>query len=335
MADRYAPVALTAAVTGGDVFASQSPHIPIGSEAIAEEAVQAAQAGASCVHVHAREPHTGEPTGSAEMVAEIVAAIRRRCDVVVSVTTGGAPSMTEDERFAGVAAARPEIATFNLGTMNYEGYPTPARWPSTQHDWERRTLEASGDVVILNTLRMLRRLAGLCRELHVTPELEVYDLGHLSMARFLLDEGTLEPPVRVQLVLGVLGGAGNTLEELFMLKQAAERILGADMCAIGVAATGFPMEFRHCAVALGWGMDCRVGMEDNLRVRRDRQAKSNAELVEVAIGLADTLARPVMTPAQLRAILGPWYQPPGPDGAADTPPDAAETQRPGRAAEPR
>jgi len=309
MRDRYAPIALTAAVTGGDVFASQSPHIPKGVEEIVAAAVGAAAAGASCVHVHAREPVTGEPTGSGELVAEIVAGIRAQCDVVISVTTGGAPGMSVDERFAGVVAARPEIATFNLGTMNYEGHPTRERWPHVEHEWEREALDASGEVVVFNTLGTLRRLAGICRELHITPELEVYDLGHLSMARFLLDEGTLEPPVRVQFVLGVLGGAGNSLDELFLLAQAAQRILGADAGAVGVAATGFPMEFRHCAVALSWGMDCRVGLEDSLRVRRERRAATNAELVEVVIGLADALARPILTPSALRASLGPWFAP--------------------------
>jgi uncharacterized protein (DUF849 family) len=305
MRDRYDPVAITAAVTGGDVLPSQSPAIPRGSAAIVEEAVRAARAGAACVHVHGRYTD-GRPTGSGEILAEIAAGIREQCDVVVNITTGGTLGMSVEERLEGVCAAHPDIATFNLGTMNYELFPNPHRLPEVQTDWEREIVGSSGEGVFLNTLSTLRRCAAIFRDLGITPELEVYDLGHLSTARFLLDEGTLEPPVRVQLVLGIFGGAGKTLEELFLLKQSAERILGPDLGCLGVAAVGFPMEFRHAAVALSWGMDCRVGLEDNLRVRRDRRAESNAELVEVVVQLADLVGRPLMTPDQLRTSLGPW-----------------------------
>jgi uncharacterized protein (DUF849 family) len=306
---RYEPIVLTAAVTGGDVFKSQSPAIPAGAEAIIAEAVRAAEAGAACVHLHAREAGDGRPTGSPELFAEIAAGIRERSDVVISFTTGGSPSMSTEERFGSLAAGRPDIATFNLGTMNYEGFPTPARWPAVEHDWERQALEQSGTVVFHNTLANMRELAGICRELGITPELEAYDIGHLSMARFLLDEGTLEGPVRLQLVLGVLGGADNALETLFAMREAAIRILGSDLESLGVAATGYPMQFRHAAAALGLGMHCRVGLEDSLRVRRDRQATSNAELVAVVVQLAELLGRPLSTPAQLRAELGPWTRP--------------------------
>jgi uncharacterized protein (DUF849 family) len=302
---RYDPIVLTAAVTGGDVLPSQSPHIPCGAQAIAAEAVAAARAGATCVHVHARE-EDGRPSGSPALFAEVVDRVRAEVDVVVNISTGGAPGMTVDERLGGLGATSAEVATFNLGTMNYEGFPTPDRWPQVRSDWERSVLEASGDGTFVNTLATLRQFAGRAKEVGMTPELEAYDLGHLSMARFLIDEGTLEPPVRVQLVLGILGGADNALEDLFLLKAAAERILGDDLGALGVAAVGYPMQFRHAAVALSCGMDCRVGLEDNLRVTRDRQAESNAELVDAAVRLAEIVGRPIATPDQLRASLGPW-----------------------------
>lgn len=307
MRAKYEPCVLTAAVTGGDVLPSQSPHIPCGPEAIVEEAVAAAEAGATCVHVHARELD-GRPTGDPVMFTEIVSGIRDRSDVVVNISTGGTPGMPEDERLAGIRAARPDIATLNLGTMNYEGFPTASRLPAVQHDWERAVLAQSGKGVFTNTLGTMRRFAQAFREAGVTPELEAYDLGHIAMARFLLDEGTLEGPVRLQLVLGVLGGAGNALDDLFTLAQAAQRILGSDLASISVAATGFPGEFRHVATALSWGLDCRVGLEDNLRVRRDQQAKSNADLVQVATQLADLVSRPIATPDSLRGELGPWYR---------------------------
>lgn len=306
MRGRYDPIVLTAAITGGDVFRSQSPHIPCGAEAIVAEALRAAEAGAACIHVHAREELDGRPTGSPELFSEIADGIRAGSDAVISFTTGGSPGMSESERLASLAAGRPEIATFNLGTMNYEGFPTPSRWPAVEHEWERASLEQSGEVVFVNTLGQMRRLAATCRELGITPELEAYDMGHLSMARFLLDEGTLESPVRLQLVLGVLGGADNSLETMFAMREAAIRILGSDLESLSVAATGYPMQFRHVAAALGLGMSCRVGLEDSLRVRRDRKATSNAELVAVAVELAELLGRPLATPAELRAQLGPW-----------------------------
>jgi uncharacterized protein (DUF849 family) len=303
--DRYRPSALTAAVTGGDVLPSQSLHIPRGAAQIAEAAVGAAEAGATSVHLHARTDD-GRPSADPSLFSEIAAEIRERSDVVLNVTTGGALGMSVEDRLAGVVAVRPDIATFNLGTMNSEGFPVPARWPKVESDWEREVLEGSGHGTFVNTLAMLREFATVARDLGVTPELEAYDLGQLSMARFLIDEGTLEPPVRVQLVLGVLGGAGNALEDLFVLRDRAMRILGDDLADLGVAGLGFPAQFRHAAVALAAGMDCRVGLEDNLRLKRDRPAVSNAELVGVAVTLADGVGRPIATPDELRARLTRW-----------------------------
>ncbi|WP_010314601.1 3-keto-5-aminohexanoate cleavage protein [Saccharopolyspora spinosa] len=305
MSDRYRSSALTAAVTGGDVLPSQSPYLPRGAEQIATDALTAAEAGASSVHLHARDD-SGRPSASPTLFEEIVSAIRASSDVVINVTTGGSPGMSLDERLAGMRAARPDIATFNLGTMNYEGYPTPARWPRVEADWERELLEKSGQGVFINTLSMLRECAAACRDVGATPELEAYDLGHIAMARFLIDEGTLAPPVRIQCVLGVLGGAGNAIEDLFVLRDRALHVLGDDLADFGVAAVGYPTQFRHAAVALALGMDCRVGMEDNLRLRRDRQARSNAELVEVAVDLADRLARPIASATELRSRLTKW-----------------------------
>ena len=302
---RYEASVLTAAITGGDVLPSQSPHIPCGADAIVAEAVAAAQAGATCIHIHARDDE-GRPSADPALFEEIVSGIRDQTDVVVNISTGGAPGMSLDERLAGARRAQPEIATLNLGTMNYEGFPNRERWPEVASDWEREVLEASGDGVFVNTLNMLRQFASTLRELRITPELEAYDLSHIAMARFLVDEGALEPPIRLQLVLGVLGGAGNAPRDLHLLVDAAERILGDELGSVAVAGLGFPMQFRHAAIAFSSGLDCRVGLEDNIRLRRDAQATSNAELVGVAIDLADRVARPIMTPAALREELGPW-----------------------------
>ena len=303
--DRYRPSALTAAVTGGDVLPSQSEFIPKGAAAIAAEAAAAAEVGATSVHIHARDDD-GRPSGDPALFTEIVERVRAQCDVVINITTGGAPGMNVEERLAGVRAVKPDIATFNLGTMNYEGFPDPSRWPAVEDDWERDVLGKAGDGTFVNTLSMLREFAAAAREAGVTPELEAYDLGHLSMARFLIDEGTLEPPVRVQLVLGVLGGADNKIEDLFALRQRAREILGEDLADLGVAGLGYPMQLRHAAVGLALGMDCRVGLEDSIRVSRKRLAESNRDLVEAATGLAGLVGRPIATPTELRKRLTPW-----------------------------
>jgi uncharacterized protein (DUF849 family) len=308
MLDRYQPIALTAAITGGDVLPSQSPHIPRGVDQIVKEAVAAANAGATSIHLHARDAD-GRPTAAANVFAAITAGIREQCEVVLNITTGGSPNMSDDERIQGVVAGAPEIATLNLGSMNYVGFPNRERWPAVKTDWERALLDEADSTVFKNTLRSIRHFAAVLKQHRITPELEVYDVGHIGMARFLIDEGTLEPPIRMQLVLGVLGGAGNSLDELVLMRRAAEHLLGHDLGRLGVAATGFPTQFRHVAVAMAWGMDCRVGMEDNLRIERDRQATSNAEHVERAIAISKLVARPVMTPDELRSSLGPWSKP--------------------------
>jgi uncharacterized protein (DUF849 family) len=299
---RYSPSVITAAVTGGDVLPSQSPAIPRGAQQIAAEAVAAGRAGAAAVHLHARDS-AGRPSSDPEIWKEIGETIRAQSDVVINVTTGGSPGMTIEQRLSGVLAIKPELATLNLGTMNYEGFPDPARWPKVESQWERDVLEQSGSGTFVNTLSTLRHVTGILTELGVIPELEAYDLGHLSMARFLIDEGTLRPPVRVQLVLGVLGGASAALEELFVLRERAHTILGTELATLSVAGLGYPAQLRHAAVALSLGMDCRVGMEDNLRVRRDRRAQSNAELVEVAARLAEAVGRPLASSQDLRAQL--------------------------------
>ncbi len=303
---KYDSIAITAAVTGGDVLPSQSPALPCRVEDVIAQSVAAVEAGAAVIHLHARDDD-GRPSADKARFVDMVQGIRDQVDAVISISTGGSPHMTAEERLAGALVTSPELATFNLGTMNYEGYPDPARWPAVNHAWEREILEQSGTVVFKNTLAMLRDFAGQFREQGITPELEIYDMSHLGMARYLIDSGVLEAPVRVQFVLGVLGGAGNDLEDLFHLNATARRVLGDDLGVVGVAATGYPMQFRHAALAAGMGLDVRVGLEDSLRVTRAEKAGSNAELVEVAAQLITLQGRALQTPDEVRADLGPWW----------------------------
>ncbi len=304
--NKYDSVAITAAVTGGDVLPSQSPALPCTVEDVISQSVAAVQAGASVIHLHAREDD-GRPSADQARFIEMVQGIRNQTDAVISISTGGSPSMTAEERLAGAIVTDPELATFNLGTMNYEGYPDRAWWPKVQHSWEQEILEKSGTVIFKNTLSMLRDFAGTFKDKGITPELEVYDMSHIGMARYLLDAGVLEAPVRIQFVLGVLGGAGNDLEDLFHLYTTAQRVLGNDLGVVGVAATGYPLQFRHAALAAGLGLDVRVGLEDSLRLTRKEKATSNADLVEVAAQLVTLQGRGIQTPDEVRAGLGPWW----------------------------
>jgi uncharacterized protein (DUF849 family) len=302
---RYDSVALTAAVTGGDVLPSQSSGIPATPQAIAADAVKAAAAGATCVHLHARD-HEGKPTGNGAIFKEIVESIRAERDIVINITTGGSLDMSAAERLAGMTEARPEIATLNVASMTIESFPDISRHPQVERGWEREVLAASGNNLFKNTLSMVRDFAAAMQENSVTPEVEAYDMGHIALTRFLLDEGTLEPPIRLQLVLGVMGGADSSLETLLAMKAAVERIVGLDDVVLGVASMGFPTQFRGAAAALSLGLDFRVGMEDNLRIERDQMARGNADPVEKARALAATLSRKIQTPAEMRASLGPW-----------------------------
>jgi uncharacterized protein (DUF849 family) len=314
--DRYSASVLTAAITGGDILPSQSEHLPRGVEAIVAEAIASGEAGATVVHLHGRDDE-GRPSADPVLLSEIAAGIRERSDVVINFSTGGSPGMTEAERLRSLEAARPDLGTLNLGTMNYELFPDPARWPDVRTDWERAVVEQSGNGTFVNTLASLRRFAAAFRDLGVAPELEAYDVGHIAMARQLIDEGTLRPPVRVQLVLGVLGGAPNAIETMIALRGEALRILGDDLAGLGVAATGYPMQLRCVATGLALGMDVRVGMEDSLRVTRTRRAESNVEFVQAARRLADTLGRPIAGREQLEEYLEAARQESGAAAAVD------------------
>lgn len=305
--DKYEPVVLTVAVTGGDVLPSQSPAIPVGASAIAEDAIRAAAAGATCVHLHARRPD-GRPTGDADTFRAIVERIRAECDVVINITTGGSVEMSIDERLQGVSAVSPEIGTLNVASMSMEGFPDPARHPAVNTAWEQEVLSRAGTNVFVNTLAMVRGVAAAMRDLAVTPEVEAYDAGHIGLTRLLLDEGALETPLRMQLVLGVLGGADSSLETMIAMRDCIDRLIGLEHVELSVAAMGYPNQFRSAAAAMSLGLDFRVGMEDNLRVERKRLADSNVDHVAKALLMAQALDRPIKTPAELRAELGPWYR---------------------------
>ena len=299
---------ITAAVTGGDIVPSQGLYLPITPEEIADEAVRSAEAGAAVVHVHARNPENGEPTSDLSIFEQILTSIKKRTDAVVCITTGGNPTMTLEERLRILPTFQPEMATFNMGTMNYSLHfiaeSFARRGKSFTHSWEKEYLEASKDAVFKNTFADLEYILETMTEHEVRPECEIYDLGMLYNTAYLVDKKKLSLPLQIQFVLGVLGGVRAELDVLRFFKRTADELFGKTNYTWSTIGAGYPQEFHLGALSWLMGGNIRVGMEDNLRVTRDRYARSNAELVEKAVKIVEVLDGEIATPEEARRILG-------------------------------
>ena len=295
-------VILTAAVTGAATFPSQSPYIPITPKEIADEAVSAWRAGASVVHLHARDPKDGRPSADTVLYREIVENIKRRCDVVIGITTGAGAGMTIEERTATISEFKPELASLNMGSMNFSMHPLLDRIKEWKFDWERGYVEGSKDYIFPNTFASLEKITAIMRANNTKPELEIYDTSHLYNASYLIREGFLEFPLHMQFVLGVMGGVQATVYDLVHLKNTADRLFG-DQYTWSVIGTGWPDEFRMGAVALNMGGHIRVGLEDNLFLSKKKLAQSNAQLVEKMRRICEDLGKEIASPIEAREIM--------------------------------
>lgn len=299
---------ITAAVTGGDTVPSQTPYLPITPKEIADEAVRCAEAGAAVVHVHAREPKTGEPSSHPELFEEILTSIKQRSDVVICPTTGGNASMTVEERLRVLPRFKPEMATFNMGSMNYSSHfiaeSFDRRGKTFKYEWEKPYLESTKDDVFKNTFHDLEFIIKLMDENNIKPECEIYDLGMIYNTAYLVQRELLKKPLQIQFVLGVLGGAKADLGVLQYLKSVADEQFGRNEYTWSTIGVGYPHEFYLGTLSIMMGGNIRIGMEDNLKSERDRYAKSNADLVEKAVKIIRILDREVATPDDARRILG-------------------------------
>ncbi len=294
---------ITAALTGGGTLPSQTPYLPITPMQIAEEAFKACNAGASIVHVHARDPTTGKPTSDLNVFRQVVTEIKKRCNVVICITTGGAIGMPVEERVRVIPTFKPEMASFNMGSMNFSIHVVADRIKEFKHDWEEPYARTSKGFIFPNTFQDIEYLAKIMMENNVKPELEVYDAGHLYNVSFLLRTGVLKSPVHIQFVMGVLGGIGRAPEDLLYLKNTADRLIGRENYTWSVIGVGYPAEFYLGTMAALMGGNVRVGFEDNIYIERGILAKSNAELVAKMVRIAKELGRDIADPDETRKIL--------------------------------
>jgi uncharacterized protein (DUF849 family) len=290
------------AITGGMSVPGQSAAIPVTPQQIVDSAVDAHAAGAAIVHIHVREPETGRPTSDLGLFKEVLGGIGERCDVIVQPTSGGGVGMSIDERARVVSQCRPEMATFNCGSINFGIFHVRHR--PEMAPWEKEYLESTRDYVFRNTFADLYRLSEIFREAGTKPEYEVYDVGHLYNLRHLADQGLVDFPLHLQFVLGVLGANAATMQQLVHMHDTAVSLFGAEGFTWSAAGVGYPAEFHLAAASLMLGGHVRVGLEDNLRVTLDRRAASNAELVEKAMTLARLLDREPADASAARELLG-------------------------------
>jgi uncharacterized protein (DUF849 family) len=295
-------VVITCALTGGMTVPTQSPAIPITARQIIDEGVRAAEAGAAVLHIHVRDEATGRPVADQELFQRVLSGLRERTDAVLQPTTGGGRGMTIEER-AAVLEFRPEMATFNAGSFNFGIFPV-ARRPLPFQPWERAYLEGTEDYVFKNTFSDMRFLAGLMGRSDTRPEIEIYDVGQLFSLERLIKDDVLKMPCNIQFVLGVLGANGAEADQLLHMLRTAERLFGVGQFTWSAAGVGYPAEFSMATIALILGGNVRVGLEDNLRVRRSAPARDNAELVEKVVQLAALFDRVPATPSRARELLG-------------------------------
>src|SRR5512144_1577272 len=288
-------VIITCAVTGSIHTPSMSPHLPVTAQEIADAAIGAAEAGAAIVHLHARNPQDGRPDQTPEAIAP-------RSGVVVNITTGGAPTMTVEERVRPAATFRPEVASLNMGTMNFGLYPMLARPKEFKFDWEKPYLAAALAGMFKNTFADIEYILTTCANNGTRFEIECYDIGHLYTLRHFADRGIVKPPFFIQSVFGILGGIGPHPEDVLHMKRTADRLFGKQFhwSVLGAGRNQLPI----AAQAAAMGGNVRVGLEDSLWLGPGTLAESNAAQVRAARQIIEGLGLEVATPDDAREILG-------------------------------
>lgn len=295
-------VIISCAITGAVHTPSMSPHLPLTPARIAEESVQAAEAGAAIIHLHARDPHDGRPTPSAEVFMLFLPRIAERTEAVINITTGGSVAMTLKERLQGALRASPEMASLNMGSFNFAMFRMAEKPRDWLYDWEEPYLRATEDGIFRNTFRDIRYILETLGEGHGTKfEFECYDVGHLYNLAYFVDAGLVKPPFLVQTIFGVMGGIGPDPENVMFMKQTADRLFGRDFVWSLFAAGRHQMPFASMGAAMG--ANVRVGLEDSLYLKRGELAKSNAAQVAKVRRILGEIGLEAATPDEARALL--------------------------------
>ncbi len=301
MAAAQGKVIITCAVTGAIHTPTMSPHLPITPEEIAEAAIGAAKAGAAIVHLHAREPADGRPTQDPAMFMRFLPQIKAASDVVINITTGGAPTMTVEERLQPALKLAPEVASLNMGSMNFGLYEMLGRYKEFKYDWEKPYLAGSDERIFKNTFRDIAHILSSCTKNETRFEIECYDIGHLYTAAHFLDRKLVKPPLLIQSVFGIRGGIGPHPEDVMHMKRTADRLFG-DAYYWSVLGAGRNQMFI-AAMSAVMGGNVRVGLEDSLWLGRGQLAKSNAEQVAKARRIIEEVGLQVATPDEARQML--------------------------------
>ncbi|NEY89518.1 BKACE family enzyme [Tabrizicola oligotrophica] len=297
-------VIITCAPTGGIHTPTMSPHLPITPAEIATASIEAADAGASIIHLHARDPETGKPDPRPEIFAQFLPVIKQATDAVINVSTGGGLGMTMDQRLLAATTASPEMASLNMGSMNFGIFPLLSKYTDWKHDWEPKFLEMTRDFIFPNTFATIEYALKTLGDGHGTKfEFECYDLSHLYNIKWFIDQGLIKPPFFIQIVFGILGGVGADLDNLMHMHKVADRLFGAENYEWSVLAAGrHQMPFATQSALLGGNL--RVGLEDSLFIGKGELATSNAQQVRRIRTIIESLGLTVATPAEARERLG-------------------------------
>ena len=295
-------VIITCAVTGGIHTPTMSPYLPITPEEIADAAVGAAETGASIIHLHARRPENGRPDYRPETFMQFLPVIKERCKAVINVSTGGGLGMSIDERLAAALEASPEMASLNMGSLNFGIFPMAEKYSEWKYDWEPEFLEMTRDFIFPNTFKTIEYALRNLGDAHGTRfEFECYDLGHLYNLAYFVDKGMIKPPFFIQMIYGILGGAGADPDNFMHMHSIATKLFGDDFEWSVLAAGRHQMPFATQSASMGGNL--RVGLEDSLYIGKGELAKSNAEQVDKIRSIIESLGYRVASPAEARERL--------------------------------
>lgn len=302
MSDKSNKIVITCALTGGAHTPSMSPALPVTAIEMIEQGTAAAEAGAAILHLHARMPETGMPTGEPDVYGAFLPALKQRTGAILNLTTGGSATMPVAERLLAAMRFKPEMCSLNMGSINFAFFDAARHVEHWKHEWERDYVVNSDDYIFRNTFRDIRYILESLTEHGTRFEHECYDVGHLYNLAHFIDRGLVKPPFFVQMIFGILGGIGADLENMVLMKTVADRLFGPENFQWSVLAAGrHQMPFVTQAALLGGHV--RVGLEDSLFIKRGVLADSNAEQVEKIVRIVREIGREPATPAEARAIL--------------------------------